>query len=117
MKEKIICIGCPLGCEAEVYMEKEEIKVEGCKCKQGIKYVVSEYKNPVRVLTATVLTNNPGRPLLPVRTDAPIPKSKLRDGMRKIAGIRIKGPVKCGDVIEKNFLDLGVNLIATSDLD
>jgi CxxC motif-containing protein len=114
----IICIGCPMGCVATLTIgdDGEVVAIVGCECKVGQKYVVEEYKNPVRVLTATVVTRGSLPSLLPVRTAAPIPKMKLLPGMKVLAKARVEPPVKIGDVIIPNLLDTGVDLVATSDL-
>lgn len=52
-----------------------------------------------------------------MRTDQPIPKGKLREAMLATADLVVEAPVKMGDVVVENFLDLGVNLIASRDLD
>jgi CxxC motif-containing protein len=114
----IICIGCPMGCTATLTIggDGEITAIVGCECKAGQKYVVEEYKNPVRVLTATVVTQGSPQPLLPVRTAAPILKMKLMLGMGVLAKARVKPPVKIGDVVIPNLLGTGVDVVATSDL-
>ncbi|MCK4368416.1 MAG: DUF1667 domain-containing protein [Dehalococcoidales bacterium] len=114
----IICIGCPLGCTATLTIGDggEVAAITGCECKAGEKYVVEEYKNPVRVLTATVVTQGSPQPLLPVRTAVPIPKAKLLPGMKVLAKTRVKPPVKIGDVVIPNLLDTGIDVASTSDL-
>ena len=56
-------------------------------------------------------------PLLPVRTDPPIPKGKLREAILATADLVVEAPMKMGDVVEENFLVEGVKLIASRDLD
>ena len=114
----IICIGCPLGCSATLTIgdDGEVAAITGCKCKAGEKYVVEEYKSPVRVLTTTVVTRGSSLPLLPVRTAVPIPRAKLLPGMKVLAKTRVKPPVKIGDVVIPNLLDTGVDVVSTSDL-
>jgi CxxC motif-containing protein len=118
-KEKtLICIGCPLGCEVKLTINDkgEVVGLAGNKCKEGEKYVLEEYKNPVRTLTATVLTENSSQPLLAVRTRKPILKTMLGQGMEVLAKVRVKPPVKMGDVIVPNLLDTGVDVVASSHL-
>lgn len=114
----VTCVGCPLACTVNLKIdEKDEvIEVSGNGCKQGKEYAIEEYKSPVRVFTATVLTQGSEQPLLPVRTDTPIPRAKLQEGMSQLAGVRAKPPVKSHDVIISNFLDTRANLVATADL-
>jgi len=114
----IICVGCPVGCTATLAIgdDGKLAAITGCKCKAGKKYVLKEYKNPVRVLTGTIVTQDSCRPLLPVRTAAPIPKAKLLPGMKVLAKTRIKPPVKIGDAIISNLLGTRVSVVATSDI-
>lgn len=114
----IICIGCPMGCMAALTIDDEGqvTAITGCKCKPGHRYVIEEYKNPVRVLTATIAIKDSSRPLLPVRTAAPIPKTKLLPGMKVLAKAKVKPPIKIGDVVISNLLDTGIDVVATSDL-
>lgn len=115
----IICTNCPMGCSVILTIDKkkdEVINIMGNKCKQGEKFALDEFRNPVRVLTATVLTNSNKHPLLSVRTKKPIPKDKMREFMHSLAKIRVKSPVKIGQVIRPNIMNMGVDLIATSEL-
>jgi CxxC motif-containing protein len=115
---KVICVGCPSGCEVTLTIDDkgEVTKITGNRCKEGKKYATEEYRNPVRVLTATVLTQGSSQPLLPVRTDKPILKARLSEGMRVLVKVRAKPPLKTGDILVPNLLNTGANIIATSDL-
>lgn len=117
-KEHVTCVGCPLGCEVTLAVgDKEEVtEVTGNACKEGKKYAIEEYKNPVRVLTATVLTQNSSQPLLSVRTDKAILKTRLTEGMCVLAKVRAKPRLEAGDILVANLLDTGSNVVATSDL-
>lgn len=116
-RETIVCIGCPLGCRVTVSVnEKGKITgMKGAECKQGEKYVASEFEAPVRTLTATVRTSSERYPLLPVRTSSPVPRSCLMDIMRKTAEIEVESPVETGEVVAEDILGTGTDLIATSD--
>jgi CxxC motif-containing protein len=117
-EETIICVGCPLGCEIKLTLSDrdEMIEVDGNKCKEGKQYALEEFTNPVRTLTATVLTRDSSQPLLPVRTSKPILKTLLRQSMSIIAETTVKPSIKMGDVIVPNLFDTGVDVVATSDL-
>jgi len=118
VEEKIICIGCPLGCETTLKIDDqgEVVKIIGYKCKEGQQYVLEEYRSPVRVFTATVLTENSSRSLLPVRTNRPILKTKLMEAARALVSTRAKPPVRVGQIILANLLNTGTNVVATDDL-
>ena len=117
-EEKITCVGCPMGCLATITIGDKggETSITGCKCKEGKKYVLEEFTNPVRTLTATVLTRGSSQPLLPVRTITPILKTQLAPGMLVLAKVRAKPPIKMGDVIVLNLLGTKVDVVATSAL-
>ena len=116
--ETVICIGCPMGCEIKLFVgdNGEVIGVSGNKCREGKKYAPQEYKNPVRILTATLRTANSRQPLLPVRTDKPILKKLLTQSMPILAKVTVKAPVRMGDVVVQNLLNTGIDVIATDDL-
>ena len=119
MKKNLICIECPKGCGLDVDIENcRVVKVTGVQCPKGEKYAISEIENPVRILTATILTKGFPLKLLPVRTDQPIPKARIKDAMKAIRKLRVTQRVKVGDVIVENFLGiLGVKVVATRDLE
>ena len=117
-EEMIICVGCPLGCEVKLTLndKNEVIGVDDNECKEGKGYALEEFTNPVRTLSATVLTKGSSQPLLPVRTSKPILKTLLAQSMTVIAKVRAEPPIKMGDIIVPNLLDTGVDLVASSDL-
>ncbi len=117
-EKTFICVGCPLGCKVTLTIDGKGAVVgfAGNKCKEGEKYVLEEYRNPVRTLTATVVTEGSSQPLLAVRTNRPIVKTKLAEGMAILAKVRAKPPLKVGDVVVPNLLDTGVDIVASSNL-
>jgi CxxC motif-containing protein len=117
MIKKLTCIECPKGCGLSVDVENcKVVRVQGYKCPKGEHYAAAEVENPVRILTSAVLTRGLDIKMLPVRTDKPIPKSKLMEAMREIKGIKVEKSVQSGEIIVKNFLGLGVDLVVTRDV-
>ena len=117
MKKNITCIECPVGCELTVDIEDSKvIKVSGNKCPKGLEYARNEVENPVRILTSTVLARGLSAKMVPVRTSGPIPKGMMGPAMREIKKARVTKEVGVGDVICKNLLGLGVDLVATRKL-
>jgi len=78
--------------------------------------VMEEYRNPVRILTSTILTEKSGCPLLPVRTNRPILKSKLKEAALALGRLRVRPPIQAGQIILPNLLNSGADVIATDDL-
>jgi CxxC motif-containing protein len=116
MTKRIICIECPRSCTLSVDIENcRVIKITGNECPKGEKYAQTEVENPKRILTSAVLAQGLSLKMVPVRTDKPIPKSKISAAMDEVKKIRLKKPVKPGDIIIENFIGLGVDLIATRE--
>ena len=114
--QELICITCPKGCVTTVWKEQGDIKIEGKICKKGKDYIKQEYIEPKRVLTSTVVVERSAVKRLPVRTREAIPKKKLFPAMDQLAEVRVKPPVKIGEVIISNLLDTGIDVIASDDL-
>ena len=55
-------------------------------------------------------------PLVPVRTDKPIPKDKLNDTIKEVAQKLIEAPIKMGDILINNVIGLDAHIIASRDL-
>ena len=117
MVKKVTCIECPQSCALSVETEGSEVnKVTGQKCPKGEKYAHDEIENPVRIVTSTVRTKGFTLKLLPVRTDKPIPKARIFEAIEEIRKITVQHTVKAGDIIIKDFIGVGVNLIAGREL-
>jgi len=111
-KKELICIECPTGCPLSVDIDGGKMAaVSGNKCPKGQEYAVSEIEDPRRILTSAVLCEGLDVRMLPVRTDKPIPKARLMEAMEAIKAIRVKTPLKVGDIIAADFF--GASLIAT----
>ena len=114
MIKRMTCIECPKGCRLAVDVESGKvIKVTGNECPKGEKYAISEVENPARILTSTILGQGLELKMIPVRTDKPIPKSRIFEAMNEVKKIKVQKPLSAGNVIVKNFLGLDVNLIST----
>lgn len=116
MTKRIICIECPKGCALSVEVENDKVvNVSGNRCPKGEPYALAEIEDPRRILTSTVPAKGLCLKMVPVRTDGPIPKTRIFDAMAEIRKIGITKAVRVGDSLVENFLGLEVNLIATRD--
>ncbi|OCL26868.1 molybdopterin oxidoreductase [Orenia metallireducens] len=116
-KVRITCVSCPMGCDLEVeVLDKEIKKIEGNRCPRGIEYAKAEYFNPTRILPTTAKVKGGVLPLVPVKTAKPIPKGLLEKAMVEIAQVELEAPIKLGDIVIKNILDTGIDVVATRDL-
>jgi CxxC motif-containing protein len=116
MIKNLICIECPKSCVLTLDIENcRVVKVSGNQCPKGEDYGKAEIENPLRILTATVLCQGLSLKMAPVRTDKPIPKAKIQEAVSEIRKMRIGRAVQSGDILARDFLGLGVNLIATRE--
>ena len=114
---ELTCIGCPVGCALEVELEGEKvISVSGNACKIGENYGKKECTNPTRVVTSSVLVSGGSSTILPVKTESDIPKNMIYDCVGALKNVVIKAPICIGDVVLKNVLNTGVNIVATKNV-
>jgi CxxC motif-containing protein len=118
MVHEVICIGCPLACRIKLTVDDTGniSEIAEYQCKIGKEYAENEYKSPQRVLTATVKTEGSIRPLLPVRTNRPIPKATIRDCMSALNDVKARPELTIGDVIVQDILGTGADVICTDNL-
>ncbi|AGT44725.1 hypothetical protein TPE_2251 [Treponema pedis str. T A4] len=117
-KKEFTCVSCPMGCRLTVYKnEKNEDIVEGYTCKRGIEYGLQEIKDPRRNISSTVMIEGSFLPSIPVKTSAPIPKGLIFNVMEKINGIKVKAPIKTGEIIIKNVLNTGSDIVAARTME
>jgi len=114
MIKELICISCPMGCHLKVNTETKE--VTGNTCKRGEIYGINEVTNPVRVITTTVKVKDGELPVIPVKTKAPIPKELNFKAMEVLNSIELQAPISMGDIIVKDILGTGVDVVATRNL-
>lgn len=108
------CIVCPIGCN--LIIDTNTLEVTGNTCKRGEIYGKNELTNPVRTITSTVKILGGIYPRLPVKTNMPIPKDLNFDCINLINAVTVTSPIKVGDVIIKNVLGTGADLIATRSM-
>lgn len=117
MKKEMFCIGCPMGCYLSVDYIRTKIRdVSGNRCKVGLEYAETEISNPERTLTTTLKVKHGNLPLVSVRTNKPIPKSRILDLMNILAKVEVEAPIKIGEPIIENIFNAGVNIVATKNI-
>ncbi|MDO5703221.1 MAG: DUF1667 domain-containing protein [Lachnospiraceae bacterium] len=117
----LTCIGCPLGCQVEVMMDEDDrIRlVTGNTCQRGEQYARKEVTSPTRIVTSSVRVygSKMGERMVPVKTASDVPKGKIMEVIRDLAGVSVPCPVRIGDVLLKDIAGTGVDMIATKDVD
>ena len=117
MEKNIICTVCPRGCHVKVTLNGTEVtEVTDFGCKRGKEYAAAEATHPVRILTTTVKIAGIQYNLLPVRSNAPVPKELQMECMKAIKAVSVTAPIYAGDVVLANICDTGVDIVATKAL-
>ena len=105
---ELICIKCPRGCNLSINGDN----ITGNLCPRGLDYAREEMTCPMRMVTALVKSKD-GK-IIPVKTSQEVPKSKIDDVLKEISKCRV-GAVCIGDIIIKNVIGIGVDIVVTGD--
>jgi CxxC motif-containing protein len=121
-KRDLTCIGCPMGCQITVELEKKEggeievLSVKGNTCAIGDKYARNEVAHPERTVTSTIVVAGGKLHRASVKTASNIPKDKIFACMEAIDKVAVKAPVAIGDVVIEDVCGTGVNVVATRNV-
>lgn len=113
MKKEFICIVCPRGCHITV----DGDNITGYTCLRGLNYVKQEMVDPKRVVTSTIKVNNGNLKVVPVKTNGTISKDLIFKAMDEINKFSVEAPVHVGQVLIKNILDTGVDVVASKEIE
>lgn len=116
MKRTMTCIVCPKGCRLQAEITEGELSVTGNECRQGEKHAYQELTEPKRSIATSVRVIGGEYPLVSVKLSTPIPKDKIFDVMDVVKDCTCKAPVFEKDILKRNVLGLGVDLVATKDI-
>ena len=133
MRRELTCITCPMGCRLVVDGAPEnstlatgnELSVGGNRCPRGAAYAREELFAPKRTVTATcrAVTGSGSRAQrgstrrIPCRTASPFPKERVKELLEAIYVLEKPLPVRRGQVIIRDALGLGIDVVATRTLD
>lgn len=113
-----LCIGCPLGCRLELDEDNQGdiVEVRGSSCRKGDRYAVQEHTDPRRLVTTTVAVDGARWPRLPVRTTGEIPRDQVLEACRALHEVRVRAPVRLGEIVAEDLLGSGCDVVATRDM-
>jgi len=116
MKKDMTCIMCPIGCQMTIEGSEGNYTVTGNSCKNGEKYAIEEMTAPKRIIPTTVVVKDALIARCPVKTAEPVPKEKIFEIMDVINKVVLEAPVHVGDVVVKDILGTGVDVVATKTM-
>lgn len=114
MAKTYTCIVCPKGCHITV---NDDGSITGYTCLRGLNYVKQESVDPRRTITSSIVISNRLNEVVSVKTSNTIPKAKMFEVMEEIQKKRVEAPIKMNQVLIENVLNLGVDVIATKEID
>lgn len=118
-KIELTCVVCPFGCQIEVEIDEDKnvLSVVGNTCKRGENYAKTEIKDPRRNICSTVkVLGSKEKYIVPVKTSKEIPKDKISECMKEINKATVSVPVHIGDIVIKDVLNTGVDIVATNNV-
>lgn len=118
LNKELTCIICPNGCQIKVELDKNNdiVNICGNLCNRGIPYARQEIITPMRNIATSVLVENGEFPLVSVRLNNEIPKEYVFQVIKLINQKKLVAPIFINDVIIKNIMGLGVDVIATKNI-
>jgi CxxC motif-containing protein len=118
MNKTFTCILCPNGCEIAVAYEGANINsLNGALCDKGENYVTQELIAPMRNIATLVKVEGGKLPLTSVRLSKPIPKKYIFEVMSLIRKQALVAPTSIGQIVIKNVLGLGSDVVVTKNVD
>ena len=112
-KMETVCIRCPIGCNLLVEEDKVgDIIVSGNRCPRGAQYGKQEFTCPKRTIT-TIYKRKNGK-TMSVRTSVAVDKKLYFLTLKAIKLAKEPENPKPGDVLIKNVLNTGSDIIITS---
>lgn len=120
IEKEFICVVCPSGCAIKAQYEEGNspklISSEGMRCARGKTWIQQEIENPLRTFSTSVLVEGGDFLEASVRLTKAVPLAKVFDIMAEIKKIKLKAPLKIGDVVLKNPAGIETDVIVTRDV-
>jgi len=120
INKEMICVICPNGCQLLVEIQEGDqplvTGVTGNTCDKGPEWARQEIINPMRTISSSIMVEDGDFPLVSVRTDSSVSLKDIFKVMGEIKAVRLKAPVKTGDIIIEKVAGLSCNIIATRNV-
>lgn len=111
-RELMVCTLCPRSCRLEVAGRETGVGAKGNRCPKGAGFAAREQRAPERTVTTTVRRAGGVGPLLPVKTDRPVPKQAVLAVVKACGRVTAEADAAIGDILVENIAGTGANLVA-----
>lgn len=117
MVKEVICDKCNKMCILSIDKYNNSIEVYGNKCDEGINYANMEMNNNKSIFTTLVRIKGAKYNVVPVKSSKPLDKKLWIECSKALGRLYVGAPIKAGDIICKNILNTGANIICTKNMD
>lgn len=117
MIKEIICNKCDKSCILGINKYGESVEVCGNLCDEGIKYANAEITNNKGVLTTLVRIKGSKLNVVSVKSNKPINRDLWIECSKALSRLYVGAPVKIGDIVCKNILNTGVDIVCTKNVE
>lgn len=73
-------------------------------------------KDDKKIFTSIVRIKGANCSVVPVKSNKPIDKKLLIECSKALSRIHVGAPIKCGDIICRNILNTGVDIVCTKSI-
>lgn len=105
------------NCVLDINEEENNIEIKGNKCSEGIEYAHTKMKNKRGIFTTLVRIKGSCYNVVPVKSSNPLDKELWVECSKALSRIYVGAPIKIGDIICKNILNTGVDIVCTKNID
>lgn len=117
MLKQVICYKCNQRCVVGIDEHEEEYIVSGNECDDGAEVAKDELNNSLDILTTLVRIKGANCNVVSVKSSKPIEKKLWIECSKALSRIYVGAPIKIGDVVCKNILNTGVDIVCTKNVE
>jgi CxxC motif-containing protein len=118
MVGQVICDLCDKRCVINIEKCEENYLYEGSLCDRGIAYGQEYMKSSSRVFTSVVrIKGDANCNVVPIKSSKPLDMNLWMECSKALGRIYVGIPIRIGDVICKNIVNSGVDIICTKNVD
>jgi CxxC motif-containing protein len=117
MIKEIICDRCDKRCILSIDKFDNNIEISGNQCGYGINYAQSEGNISKDIFTTLVRIKGSRYNVVSVKSTKPLEKKIWIECSKALGRLYVGAPIKIGDIICKNILNTGANIICTKNIE
>lgn len=117
MIKQIICKDCYEKCVLDIDESNGSLFISGNNCTKGIEYAKKEKDNNKEIFTTLVRIKGGKFNVVPVKSTKPIDKALWIECSKALSRLYVGAPIKAGDIVCKNLLNTGVDIVSIKNID